>query len=172
MLRASYLHASEIESAERMRRLKNSGRLAHCPTRLRDGDAGRDRADPGDSSWRRGRTRRAWNRSGRTDDRVRGARGVTRNAMDTLWLTPAIVCYALSAALFVFDRVVGPRARDRLRGRDCSAPARFSMRFDLTARGLQAGNIPVANLCPGAVVSRVADGAGRAGDDRAAAAWR
>ncbi len=32
--------------------------------------------------------------------------------MDTLWLLPALACYALSAALFVFDRLSGRTQRN------------------------------------------------------------
>src|SRR5260370_5797341 len=65
--------------------------------------------------------------------------------MDTLWLLPALGCYALSAALFVFDRLMG---RSRATGYAVAilgAGAVFHA-FDLTARGLQAGKIPVANF--------------------------
>src|SRR5260370_14123515 len=65
--------------------------------------------------------------------------------MDTLWLLPALGCYALSAALFVFDRLMG---RSRATGYAVAilgAGAVFHA-FDLAARGLQAGNIPVTNF--------------------------
>src|SRR6202521_2559734 len=65
--------------------------------------------------------------------------------METLWLMPALACYALSAALFVFERSSG---RMRATGYAVSilgAGAVFHA-LDLTARGLQAGNIPVANF--------------------------
>src|SRR5271170_7378175 len=65
--------------------------------------------------------------------------------MDTLWLMPALACYALAAALFVFDRLSG---RTRATGYAIAmlgAGAIFHA-LDLTARGLQAGNIPVSNF--------------------------
>ncbi|HEY6394462.1 MAG TPA: c-type cytochrome biogenesis protein CcsB [Candidatus Binataceae bacterium] len=65
--------------------------------------------------------------------------------MYTLWMIPALFCYAISAALFVAYRVAG---RSRVAGYAVSmlgAGAVFHA-LDLTARGLQAGNIPVANF--------------------------
>jgi cytochrome c-type biogenesis protein CcsB len=65
--------------------------------------------------------------------------------METLWLTPALACYALAAALFVIDRI---RGVSRVRGYAVAllAAGAVSHAFDLTARGLQAGNIPVTNF--------------------------
>ena len=65
--------------------------------------------------------------------------------MDTLWLLPALGCYALSAALFIFDRFLG---RTRATGYAVAILGAGSVfhAFDLTARGLQAGNIPVTNF--------------------------
>ena len=65
--------------------------------------------------------------------------------MDTLWLAPALVGYGLAAAGFIADRAAGKR---RWTG---YAVAMFALgavfhAFDLVARGLQAGNIPVANF--------------------------
>jgi cytochrome c-type biogenesis protein CcsB len=65
--------------------------------------------------------------------------------MDTLWFAPAIICYGLAAAGFIADRVSGS---SRWTG---YAVALFSLgavfhAFDLTARGLQTGNIPVTNF--------------------------
>src|SRR5216684_4871232 len=65
--------------------------------------------------------------------------------MDTLWLLPALACYALSAALFVFDRSLGRTRATGYAVAILGAGAVFHA-FDLTARGLQAGNIPVTNF--------------------------
>ena len=65
--------------------------------------------------------------------------------MDTLWLMPALACYALSAALFVFDRSSGRTRATGYAVAILGAGAVFHA-LDLTARGLQAGNIPVANF--------------------------
>jgi cytochrome c-type biogenesis protein CcsB len=65
--------------------------------------------------------------------------------METLWLMPALACYALAATLFVLDRV---RATARVAGWAVAllgAGAVFHA-LDLAARGLQAGNIPVTNF--------------------------
>jgi cytochrome c-type biogenesis protein CcsB len=65
--------------------------------------------------------------------------------MVTLWLLPALACYALSAALFVFDRLSG---RTKATGYAVAILGAGVVlhAFDLTARALQAGNIPVANF--------------------------
>jgi cytochrome c-type biogenesis protein CcsB len=65
--------------------------------------------------------------------------------MDTLWLMPALGCYAVCAAMFVCDRIMG---RSTLTGYAVAMLAIGATlhAFDLTARGLQAGNIPVANV--------------------------
>ncbi|MGD0670453.1 MAG: c-type cytochrome biogenesis protein CcsB [Candidatus Binatus sp.] len=65
--------------------------------------------------------------------------------MDTLWLLPALACYALSAALFVFDRLSG---RTQATGYAVAilGAGVVCHACDLAARGLQAGNIPVANF--------------------------
>jgi cytochrome c-type biogenesis protein CcsB len=65
--------------------------------------------------------------------------------VDTLWLLPALGCYALSAALFIFDRFLG---RTRATGYAVAILGAGTVfhAFDLTARGLQAGNIPVTNF--------------------------
>src|SRR6266481_6715259 len=65
--------------------------------------------------------------------------------MDTWWLMPALACYALSAALFVFDRLSGRALATGYAVAILGAGAVFHA-LDLTARGLQAGNIPVANV--------------------------
>ncbi len=65
--------------------------------------------------------------------------------METLWLMPAVVGYALAALLFILDRV---RASSRLASYATpilGAGAVFHA-FDLTARGLVAGNIPVTDF--------------------------
>jgi len=65
--------------------------------------------------------------------------------MNTLWMLPAIACYSLSAVLFATDRMAG---RARVAGWALmllGAGAAFHA-MDLAARGLQAGNIPVANF--------------------------
>src|SRR5260370_23421742 len=65
--------------------------------------------------------------------------------MDTLWLLPALGCYALSAALFIFDRFLGRTRATGYAVAVLGAGAVFHA-FDLTARGLQAGKIPVTNF--------------------------
>src|SRR5229473_410007 len=65
--------------------------------------------------------------------------------METLWLTPALVCYALSAIGFAAD--VNSRST-RWLGYSVillGAGAGFHS-LDLIGRGLQAGNVPVANF--------------------------
>jgi len=65
--------------------------------------------------------------------------------MDTLWLMLALACYALSAVLFVFDRLAG---RTQATGYAVAilGAGVVCHACDLAARGLQAGNIPVANF--------------------------
>ena len=65
--------------------------------------------------------------------------------MGSLWLLPAIACYALSAILFLADRI---SAKVRLAGWAVIALGAGAVlqALDLAARGLQAGNIPVANF--------------------------
>jgi cytochrome c-type biogenesis protein CcsB len=65
--------------------------------------------------------------------------------MGSLWLLPAIACYALSAILFLADRMSG---KVRLAGWAIITLAAGAVlhALDLAARGLQAGNIPVANF--------------------------
>jgi cytochrome c-type biogenesis protein CcsB len=65
--------------------------------------------------------------------------------METLWLMPAIVCYAISASMFVFERTSGETRATGYAAAMLGAGAVFHA-LDLTARGLQAGNIPVANF--------------------------
>ncbi len=65
--------------------------------------------------------------------------------MDTIWLPPALVCYALSAAGFVAGR-----AANRPRWSDQAVPllgaAVLFHTLDLVVGALQAGNIPVTNF--------------------------
>jgi len=65
--------------------------------------------------------------------------------MGTLWLLPAIACYALSAILFLTDRMSG---KVRLAGWAIVTLGAGAVlhALDLAARGVQAGNIPVANF--------------------------
>jgi cytochrome c-type biogenesis protein CcsB len=65
--------------------------------------------------------------------------------METFWLLPALVCYTLSAILFLSDRMSG---RERVAGWAVLLLGAGAIlhALDLTARGLQAGNIPVANF--------------------------
>lgn len=65
--------------------------------------------------------------------------------MQTLWLLPAIACYAFSAILFFADRISG---RERVAGWAVVLLGSGAVlhALDLAARGLQAGNIPVANF--------------------------
>jgi cytochrome c-type biogenesis protein CcsB len=65
--------------------------------------------------------------------------------MNTLWIMPALACYAVSAALFVFDRTTGRTRESGYAVAMLGAGAVFHA-FDLTARGIHAGNIPVANF--------------------------
>ena len=63
----------------------------------------------------------------------------------TIWLLPALVCYTLAFGVFAVDFSV----RDaRLTGYAVSllGAGAFFHAFDLVARGVQAGNIPVANF--------------------------
>lgn len=65
--------------------------------------------------------------------------------METLWLAPALICYALSAAIFIVGRIAklsrAPGWATLLLGAGVAFHA-----FDLATRGLQAGNIPVTNF--------------------------
>jgi cytochrome c-type biogenesis protein CcsB len=65
--------------------------------------------------------------------------------MGTLWLLPAIACYALSAILFLTDRMSG---KVRLAGWAIVTLGAGAVlhALHLAARGVQAGNIPVANF--------------------------
>jgi cytochrome c-type biogenesis protein CcsB len=65
--------------------------------------------------------------------------------METLWLMPAIACYAISASMFVFERTSGKTQTTGYAVAMLGIGAIFHA-LDLTARGLQAGNIPVANF--------------------------
>ena len=65
--------------------------------------------------------------------------------METLWLFPAIACYALSAVLFATDRMAG-KARAAGWATILLGAGAVLHALDLAARGLQAGNIPVANF--------------------------
>ncbi len=65
--------------------------------------------------------------------------------METIWLPPALVCYALSAAGFVAARLY-----DRSRWSDQSVPllaaGALFQTLDLLTRAIQAGNVPVTNF--------------------------
>jgi cytochrome c-type biogenesis protein CcsB len=65
--------------------------------------------------------------------------------MDTLWLAPALVGYGLAAAGFIADRAAG---KPRWTGYAVALLALGAVfhALDLVARGLQAGNIPVADF--------------------------
>ncbi len=65
--------------------------------------------------------------------------------MITLFLPPALICYALSSAGFIADRAMG---RIRWTGYAAFALAIGAIfhALDLVARGIQTGNIPVANF--------------------------
>jgi cytochrome c-type biogenesis protein CcsB len=65
--------------------------------------------------------------------------------METLWLFPAIACYAVSAVLFAADRIAG-KARVAGWAIILLGTGAVLHALDLAARGLQAGNIPVANF--------------------------
>jgi cytochrome c-type biogenesis protein CcsB len=63
----------------------------------------------------------------------------------TIWLLPALICYAVASVLFAVDfstrvqRLTGYAVSALAAGAVCHA-------LDLIARGVQAGNIPVANF--------------------------
>src|SRR5258708_14566472 len=65
--------------------------------------------------------------------------------MDTIWLPPALVCYALSAAGFVAGRTA-----NRPRWTDQAVPllgaAVLFHTLDLVIGALKAGNVPVTNF--------------------------
>src|SRR5215467_5922826 len=65
--------------------------------------------------------------------------------MQTFWLLPAIGCYALSAVLFIYDRMAG---KSRVAGLSIALLGAGAVlhAFDLASRGFQAGNIPVADI--------------------------
>jgi cytochrome c-type biogenesis protein CcsB len=65
--------------------------------------------------------------------------------MGTLWIAPALLCYALAAAGFIADRIA---QRPRWAGYAVAIFAAGAMlhALDLVARGISAGNIPVANF--------------------------
>jgi cytochrome c-type biogenesis protein CcsB len=65
--------------------------------------------------------------------------------MNTIWLMPALVCYVLSAILYVADRMSGGARFAGWAAVMLGGGAAFHA-FDLAARALQAGNIPVANV--------------------------
>jgi cytochrome c-type biogenesis protein CcsB len=65
--------------------------------------------------------------------------------MATLWLMPALACYALSAGLFVAHRLAGRPRTVGVAVALLGGGAIFHA-FDLVARGIQAGNIPVTNF--------------------------
>ncbi|HUO06637.1 MAG TPA: c-type cytochrome biogenesis protein CcsB [Candidatus Binataceae bacterium] len=65
--------------------------------------------------------------------------------MVTFWAIPALVCYATSAALFVAHRISGRVRATGYAVATLGVGAVFHA-LDLAARGIQAGNIPVANF--------------------------
>ncbi len=65
--------------------------------------------------------------------------------METIWLLPAIVCYALSALVFLAERISGKVHAGGWAVVLLGAGAVLHA-LDLTSLGLQAGNIPVANF--------------------------
>ncbi len=65
--------------------------------------------------------------------------------MVTLFLPPALLCYAASAAGFVVDRASGKHRWGSYAVMALGAGAIFHA-LDLAAMGIQAGNIPVSNL--------------------------
>lgn len=65
--------------------------------------------------------------------------------MDTIWLPPALVCYALSAAGFVAGRVAN-RARWTDQAVSLLAVGVLFDTMDLAVGSYQAGNIPVTNF--------------------------
>ena len=65
--------------------------------------------------------------------------------MSTLWLAPALVLYVLAAFLFVGDLVARQTRLNRYALISLGVGA-ASHTMDLITRGLQAGNIPVANF--------------------------
>jgi cytochrome c-type biogenesis protein CcsB len=65
--------------------------------------------------------------------------------MDTIWLPPALVCYALSAAGFVAGRATN-RARWSEQAVPLLAAAVLFHTLDLVVGALAAGNIPVTNF--------------------------
>ncbi len=64
--------------------------------------------------------------------------------MDTLWLLPALLCYALCAIGFIAGRIRRGRLADY--ALTALVAGVIFHALDLIARGLQAGNIPVANF--------------------------
>jgi cytochrome c-type biogenesis protein CcsB len=65
--------------------------------------------------------------------------------MDTIWLPPALVCYALAAAGFVAGRITN-RARWSDQAVPLLAAAVLFHTLDLVVGALAAGNIPVTNF--------------------------
>lgn len=65
--------------------------------------------------------------------------------MDTIWIVPTLVCYGLAAVTFIVDRAIRGGKRTGYALALLGAGAVFHA-FDLVARGVQAGNIPVANF--------------------------
>ncbi|MGH7907328.1 MAG: c-type cytochrome biogenesis protein CcsB [Candidatus Binataceae bacterium] len=65
--------------------------------------------------------------------------------MDSVWIIAALILYALSAGLFFFSRA---SAKNRLGNfaTPVFAAGAITQAIDLVFRGLQAGNLPVANL--------------------------
>ena len=65
--------------------------------------------------------------------------------MVTLFLPPALLCYAISSAGFMIDRVMGRMKWTGWAALALASGAVFHA-FDMVARGIQAGRFPVANF--------------------------
>lgn len=65
--------------------------------------------------------------------------------MDTIWIAPTLVCYGLAAVAFVVERAIRGGQRTGYALALLGVGVVFHA-FDLVARGVQAGNIPVANF--------------------------
>ncbi|HLX37658.1 MAG TPA: cytochrome c biogenesis protein CcsA, partial [Candidatus Binataceae bacterium] len=65
--------------------------------------------------------------------------------MITLFLPPALICYAASSAGFIADRATGRARWTGSAAAALGAGAAFHA-LDLAARGIQTGNLPVANF--------------------------
>ncbi|MFZ0887137.1 MAG: c-type cytochrome biogenesis protein CcsB [Candidatus Binataceae bacterium] len=65
--------------------------------------------------------------------------------MNTLWIAPALACYALASAAFLIGRW-SQKSRFAVYAVSLLGAGAVFHALDLVARGLQAGNIPVANF--------------------------